>query len=135
VSRRPDIAELAELLAKVDPAGLPPDELPALSRSDRRALASLLIERINEIAAERPANRPADQDKHFFAALEIALRPANETIEHAKERIRRRWKFTPDQIKRAWLDHGKQAKDIARDQDHIGLVRVIQHHHVRLCRK
>lgn len=135
MTRRADIAQLAELLGKVDPAGRSPDELPPLSLSDRKALASILIERINEIAAMRPANRPPDQERHFFAALEVALRPAKQTIEAAKEKVRPRWGFTYEQMRRAWLDHGKQAAEIASSQNRIGLLRVVEGRRERLCGK
>jgi hypothetical protein len=127
--------ELLAIAERLRPPGTGED-WPPVSLSDRRRAAQVLIGLASEMLSQAPAHRRADQDSQFFAALEVALRPVGTSVADAKEDARKRWRFSDEKMRRAWLDHHEQAKDIVRtSSNRAALASVVEQQWQMRCKK
>ena len=78
---------------------------------------------------------PVDQGRKFWCAMWIANRPTEQTVTDAKAEAEDVWRLRDHQVNRAWLDHGRQAKQlVSASKNRRGLANVIEYQRQR-CSK
>src|SRR5262249_53323990 len=113
VSEVGELHNLVQLFTRCDPANKEPIALEPLSWSVRKSIAKVLWLLVVALSDKRPAHRPANQQRAFWAALLVFLRRQGESIAEAKDRIGKRWNLSTEVMRRAWLDHHHEAAQIA----------------------